>query len=110
MEEKIRRAQATEGLNKQDKRRVQNKLAQRAFRERSKVVNKDVSRAQNPLIYRRYQGCIAYHVQQVQSRLDHLEKLKEDHEDRIEELSELVSRLQNENTALKAQQFGEAST
>ena len=43
MEEKIRRAQATEGLNKQDKRRVQNKLAQRAFRERSKVVNKDVS-------------------------------------------------------------------
>lgn len=42
-EEKMQRAQATEGLTKQDKRRVQNKLAQRAFRARSKVANRNAS-------------------------------------------------------------------
>ena len=41
-EEKALRAAAGEGLNKGDKRRMQNKLAQRAFRARSKVVNKNV--------------------------------------------------------------------
>lgn len=35
-EEKLARAAATEGLSKGDKRRVQNKLAQRAFRARNK--------------------------------------------------------------------------
>ena len=42
-EEKARRAAAAEGLDKGDKRRMQNKLAQRAFRARSKIVNKTVS-------------------------------------------------------------------
>jgi hypothetical protein len=41
-DEKARRAAAAEGLSKGDKRRMQNKLAQRAFRARSKVVNKHV--------------------------------------------------------------------
>lgn len=41
--EKADRAAAAEGLNKGDKRRMQNKLAQRAFRARSKIVNKHVS-------------------------------------------------------------------
>ena len=41
-EEKARRASAAEGLDKGDKRRMQNKLAQRAFRARSKIVNKSV--------------------------------------------------------------------
>ena len=42
-DEKANRAAAAEGLNKGDKRRMQNKLAQRAFRARSKIVNKHVS-------------------------------------------------------------------
>lgn len=42
-EEKAMRAAMAEGLSKGDKRRMQNKLAQRAFRARNKVVNKQVS-------------------------------------------------------------------
>jgi hypothetical protein len=42
-EEKAMRAAAAEGLAKPDKRRMQNKLAQRAFRARSRVTNKQVS-------------------------------------------------------------------
>lgn len=42
-DEKANRAAAAEGLNKGDKRRMQNKLAQRAFRARSKIVNRHVS-------------------------------------------------------------------
>jgi hypothetical protein len=41
-DEKANRAAAAEGLSKGDKRRMQNKLAQRAFRARSKIVNKHV--------------------------------------------------------------------
>jgi hypothetical protein len=42
-EEKGRRAAAAEGLNKSDKRRMQNKFAQRAHRARNKIANKHAS-------------------------------------------------------------------
>jgi len=42
-EEKAMRAALADGLSKPDKRRMQNKLAQRAFRARNKVTNKQVS-------------------------------------------------------------------
>jgi hypothetical protein len=41
-EEKAYRAAASIGLSKEEKRKVQNKLAQRAFRERSKLKNRAV--------------------------------------------------------------------
>ena len=41
-EERAGRAGAAQGLEKGDKRRMQNKLAQRAFRARTKIVNNDV--------------------------------------------------------------------
>jgi hypothetical protein len=41
-EEKAMRAALADGLSKPDKRRMQNKLAQRAFRARNKVTNKQV--------------------------------------------------------------------
>jgi hypothetical protein len=44
LKETRRRAAAAEGLDKSDKRRMQNKLAQRACRARSKITNKHVSR------------------------------------------------------------------
>ena len=51
-DEKANRAAAAEGLNKGDKRRMQNKLAQRAFRARSKIVNKHVSSSSSSFIFR----------------------------------------------------------
>jgi hypothetical protein len=50
LEEKGRRAAVAEGLDKSEKRRMQNKLAQRAFRARSKITNKHVGRVSSSYI------------------------------------------------------------
>jgi hypothetical protein len=43
VEESVSREKATRGLDKDEKRRVQNKLAQRAFRARNKIDSQNVS-------------------------------------------------------------------
>jgi hypothetical protein len=59
-DEKANRAAAAEGLSKGDKRRMQNKLAQRAFRARSKIVNKHV-RTSFLLLVIHFHFLIPYH-------------------------------------------------
>jgi Asp-tRNA(Asn)/Glu-tRNA(Gln) amidotransferase B subunit len=98
-EEKARRAAAAEGLDKGDKRRMQNKLAQRAFRARSKIVNKSVSIPS---------WCnSSMLIDQAAGRLEQLEQLTEQQASRIGNLTDLVARLQKENYSLKSAKFQE---
>lgn len=115
-EEKGRRAAAAEGLDKSDKRRMQDKFAQRAFRARSKIANKHVSRV--PTLYI-HLSCrvVSYGVilkgeieRQAAGRLVHLEELAKQQVGWIENLTELVERLQKENHALVTAKFQKEKT
>lgn len=105
VEEKLLRAQATEGMNKQDKRRVQNKLAQRAFRARSKVTNNDVSSSPSQADWLRGPHQLDHRLNhaQVQTRLEDLETLTKQQADHIKEMTDLVRQLRTENDTLKSQ-------
>jgi hypothetical protein len=85
--------------DKKQKRRMQNRLAQRAFRARSKVQHHEVRFAARQTI------CLVIDWSsrplQVSEHLKHLEALSESQGDRISKLSALADRLQRKNLALK---------
>jgi hypothetical protein len=99
--------------NKRERRRMQNRLAQRAFRARSKIRNKEVGPAQS-------RGCISAPSLPIRLRLNsyisllvahhmsHLEALTEAQAERLGTLTELVDRLQRENTSLKQARWSSA--
>lgn len=73
------------GLDRGDKRRAQNRLAQRAFRARTKM-----------------------HHQEVARQVARLEKLTEIQGERLDRLTALVTKLQHENTSLKSDRWARA--
>ena len=76
------------------RRRLQNRLAQRAFRARSKVNNREVGRWRSTPL-----------TKKAQSHLNELEDLVESQNEQIQSMSATLDRLQRENTALKAGQW-----
>jgi len=81
------------------RRRLQNRLAQRAFRARSKVYNREV---------RQWHGRPL--TMKAQSHLTELEDLVEAQNEQIQSMSASLDRLQRENAALKAGQWAMGNT
>lgn len=88
---------------KKERRKLQNRFAQRAFRARSKVKNTNVS-LYNPVNWRLYL--------QDATRLNELEEVFVRHENEVQSLrdaiyerDEMIMQLQQENNTLKANQW-----
>jgi hypothetical protein len=97
--------------NKREKRRMQNRLAQRAFRARSKIQKKEVGSggdaATHPL-RSDMPGTNARVALQVANHMSYLEALAEAQAERLDMLTELVDRLQRKNTSLKQARWSSA--
>jgi septal ring factor EnvC (AmiA/AmiB activator) len=92
-------------IGKKDRRRTQNRLAQRAFRSRSKVHKVEVSLSQSRIRV----GSSNNLSSQAANHLQDLEKHSIKQASRLSELAGLVDRLQKENSSLKSMEWDDAT-